>query len=408
VREGDLLIINGVVGVVVADPISDTALTLAANWTGASATTTYAIALFSPRHTWATEVWERVRAALEKSGFILTGSTDPGAALGVAGDVYFKVTGAGIAPVSFWTKTSSGWGAGISLAGGTPALAGLADARKIVRANSAGSAYELVDNPGANASILINGDFQINQRAHAGGALAAGVYGFDRWKADTAGANCSLAGYTLTLVSGTLSQVIEPSLWGVAALASTPVTISVWDPTNTLSVTLGSVSGQITVGSGQRSVTLTPAAGDTGNIALKIGVMSGAVAFTRIKAEISSVATGWVSRPLELSLCQRYFARIFSSNMEAIGSGTPAAVLRIFYPATMRTNPTVAIVSGTHNFVFPGFSGAFAATPVLTAPYAQDNTGSTWYSGTGFATLGAQFAGYLSQTGPVATVTAEL
>ena len=42
----------------------------------------------------------------------------------------------------------------------------------------------------AHPNLLLNGDFQINQRGFAGGALSAGTYGFDRWKADAGGANC--------------------------------------------------------------------------------------------------------------------------------------------------------------------------------------------------------------------------
>ncbi|MGL4397076.1 MAG: DUF2793 domain-containing protein, partial [Hyphomicrobium sp.] len=70
-------------------------------------------------------------------------------------------------------------------------------------------------------NLIVNGDLQINQRAFAGGALAAGVYGFDRWKAAAGGANVSVAGYVVTLASGAITQQIEPALWRYANLAST-------------------------------------------------------------------------------------------------------------------------------------------------------------------------------------------
>lgn len=59
---------------------------------------------------------------------------------------------------------------------------------------------------GVLPNLLVNGDFTINQRAFAFGALADGVYGVDRWKA--AGASnvgWNAATLTLTLNAGALS-----------------------------------------------------------------------------------------------------------------------------------------------------------------------------------------------------------
>ncbi len=56
----------------------------------------------------------------------------------------------------------------------------------------------------AGTNLLVNGDMAINQRGFAGGALAAGAYGFDRWKAATGGANLSLSGFAVTLTSGAI------------------------------------------------------------------------------------------------------------------------------------------------------------------------------------------------------------
>lgn len=165
---------------------------------------------------------------------------------------------------------------------------------------------------GANQNILINGGFQVNQRGFAGGSLSAGAYGFDRWKADTGGANVSVSGYVVTLTSGTLVQVIETVMWGVASLASTALTVSVDTPSADLTVTLGSSSGTITAGSGRRSVTLTTGAGDTGDLSFKIAKASGSgVTFGRVKVEIASAATMWLDRPrhLELFMCWRYFEK---------------------------------------------------------------------------------------------------
>ena len=40
---------------------------------------------------------------------------------------------------------------------------------------------------GKNKNLLINGNFQISQRAFGGGQPATGVYGYDRWKGDATG-----------------------------------------------------------------------------------------------------------------------------------------------------------------------------------------------------------------------------
>ncbi len=72
----------------------------------------------------------------------------------------------------------------------------------------------------SGGNLLLNGDLQINQRGFAGGALAAGIYGFDRWKAGPAGATLSVAGYDLTLSAGALVQPVEPALWGLSSFAA--------------------------------------------------------------------------------------------------------------------------------------------------------------------------------------------
>jgi hypothetical protein len=178
---------------------------------------------------------------------------------------------------------------------------------------------------GVNPNLLINGDFQINQRVFAGGALAAGVYGFDRWKASTGGANVSRSGYVVTLTSGEIEQIIETPIWGVANFASTEFTVSVDTPSQDMTVTLGSVSGTITAGSGRRSVTLTTGAGDTGNLTLKLKRTAvGAVTFGRVKVELGETATVWQPRdfPTELALCRRYFEKSYSLS---VVPGTPSS-----------------------------------------------------------------------------------
>lgn len=195
----------------------------------------------------------------------------------------------------------------------------------------------------AQPNLLINGDFQINQRAFAGGALAAGGYGFDRWKAHTGGANLVRSGFDLTLTSGAIVQSVEPGLWGLASFAQIPLCLSVEELSGgDLSVAIGSMTGTISPGSGRRSLSLTPAVGDSGNIAIRIGPAGGAVSLRRIKLEFGSSATPWVARSLthERQLCERYYWRPDSSlflDCYQVAGGYLRQLL--VFPTAMRATP---------------------------------------------------------------------
>jgi hypothetical protein len=218
---------------------------------------------------------------------------------------------------------------------------------------------------GAQPNLLINGDFLINQRAFAFGALADGVYGVDRWKAvGAADLGWNATTKTLTIVTGAIRQVMETVAFGVVNLASQQVTISIEDLTSgNLTVQTGSVSGVITSGSGRRSVTLTLGAGDTGNLAVTLTPVSYPVSFRRVKLELGASATPWQARPLtlETALCQRYF---FTTYNEAAAPGTASysgafslltptthnyhTVAQMSFPARMRATPTLVVYS-PHN-----------------------------------------------------------
>lgn len=177
----------------------------------------------------------------------------------------------------------------------------------------------------AGRNLLVNGDFRINQRSFAGGALAAGVYGFDRWKADAGGAALTLSGFDVTLASGTILQIVEPARWGLASFASVPLTVSVEGASGDLAIGIGSQSGVIAAGAGRRRVTLTPGAGETAALAVRIAPLAGPVMFRRAKLEIGTVATNWQARPLvaERQLSARYFWTREGSLLRAIRRPAP-------------------------------------------------------------------------------------
>ncbi len=265
---------------------------------------------------------------------------------------------------------------------------------------------------GTNPSLLINGDFQINQRAFAGGALTAGSYGHDRWKAATGGANYTISGFVVTLASGTVEQVIETGFWGYASLASTAVTVSLDTPSADMTVTVGSTSGTITAGSGRRSVTLTTGAGDTGNISVKLAKASGSgVTFGRVKVEVGSAATAWQARPAqeEATLCYRYlpFVRNASGGQELIGMAFAANSVAIVYPALFavppRVPPTGIIASAPSTFLYGGNGGVFTPTSVAFASSSYSASQINFVtSGLGTGTSGAintLSGGYILWTG---------
>ncbi len=210
------------------------------------------------------------------------------AEIGLAGDDQFRIKVS--ADGANWTEALV-----VDRASGLVTLPASAWARDVPRPN-----------------LLINGDWQVNQRGFAGGALTAGAFGYDRWKAHLGGATLSRSGFDLTLTSGAILQIVELALWGLPSFASTPLCLSVDDLSGgNLEVTLGSVSGTITAGSGRRFVVLTPAVGDSGNLALQIAPSAGAVTFRAIKLETGNAPSPWLARnqTQERQLCERYHWR---------------------------------------------------------------------------------------------------
>lgn len=230
--------------------------------------------------------------------------------------------------------------------------------------------------PGAN--LLINGDFQINQRVFAGGSLDAAVYGFDRWKAGTGGCSISISSYVVTLASGPIAQVIEPAVFGYSSLASMTFTVSIDTPSVGMTVAFGSDSDTITAGSGRRSVTLTTTGGDTGNLTLTLSAGS-SVTFRRVKLEVGSTATDWQARPTveEVALCMRYYQNGFPNGVAPVegytftqsyyasgisDTGNRLYAVPVTFQVPMRTTPTVFVfrsnVAATTNGRWQYFNGS--------------------------------------------------
>lgn len=159
------------------------------------------------------------------------------------------------------------------------------------------------------SNLLINPELRINQRVFAGGALAANVYGYDRWKAGSSACNVSANNGLITHTSGPLVQVLENP-----GLASAQVTLSVLSPSAALNVSIGGVTATIAAGTGRRSATVTLPAGATGNVIVQITATN--ATYRQLKLELGASATPFSPRPIgaELSLCRRYYEKSYEAN----------------------------------------------------------------------------------------------
>jgi len=228
-------------------------------------------------------------------------------------------------------------------------------------------AASLPATPCGMVNLLINGDFSINQRGFAGGALAAGIYGHDRWKAGSGGCDVSVSGGTVSHASGPLTQIVESP-----GLANTVVTLSVEDLSGgDLAVEIGGETGVITAGAGRRKVTLTLPSGATGHVAVTLAPVSAAVTYRRVQLNEGREALAFERRHAsqEILMCQRYF----TANVGALVAlqkqreTDRARSVNIWFQTQMRASPIVAlggINAGGHDGinVLNIFPGGFRAT----------------------------------------------
>ncbi|WP_026379353.1 hypothetical protein [Afifella pfennigii] len=254
--------------------------------------------------------------------------------------------------------------AGAEITAGRPAEAqysSVADAWLLVPWTLPPGAYV----PAPDRNILVNGDLAINQRVFAGGALAAGDYGYDRWKAGAGGCAVSVLGGVVTHASGSMVQVIESP-----DLASAEVTVSVEDLAGGgLDIDIDGATSTIAPGGGRRGATLTVPAGAIGNVTLTLTPAAGAVTYRRVQMERGPEPTAWAGRDfsVELARCQRYYCKSYlmasppgkdlspggvDNNMVEPGScvftqlpwqkpNETLIQITAFFPVEMRATPTV-------------------------------------------------------------------
>ena len=237
--------------------------------------------------------------------------------------------------------------------------------------------------PGGN--LLINSAFRVNQRGFAGGNLAAGSYGFDRWKAAPSGCSLSMAADGTMTLTGSVDQVVHAAQaaasMGLSNLAGATLTLSVQDPSSPLSVTIGAKSATMPAGAGTRSATIALDPSETGNILVRLQSAS-ACSFRRVKLEVGSSATPWAGDPIEIEefRCRRYYQRLALSGgtpaiLGVLGQRVGANAIHIPYtlPVPMQAAPTIA----TNGFAWTG------ASPVGNTVGFYDNAAAAWVTLTG-------------------------
>lgn len=178
--------------------------------------------------------------------------------------------------------------------------------------------------PGRNR--IINGTFSINQRVFAGGTLAAGTYGHDRWKAGAGGATYSVAGEVATITAGTLQQVIE----GVNVPDGGAYTLS-WTGTAQARVDGGAYAASPITVTGKTAATNTTVEFGTGTVSL-------------VQYEAGPTKTLFERRHfgIELVLCQRYYQQFTGPSIIGWPDALTATarVITVTLCTEMRVAPT--------------------------------------------------------------------
>lgn len=203
---------------------------------------------------------------------------------------------------------------------------------KTINGNSVLGSGDLPISSGSVKNQIINGNFQVNQRAKTGTVtLTAGQYGHDRWKAGASGCTYTFATVenitTLTISAGSLIQFIE------GLNLETGTYCLSWE---------GTSQGKIGAGSyGASGITGSAVGGTNLNIEFNTGTLK-KVSFVK-----GSTPAAFVVQPYADVLidCQRYYQRFTHSNESFLSLGSTfnsTVCYALFnFKTRMRTSPVV-------------------------------------------------------------------
>jgi hypothetical protein len=212
---------------------------------------------------------------------------------------------------------------------------------------------------------IINGNFQINQRAYASGSnLASGSYGFDRWKS-------TFTNTTLTFTSAPQGQMVTINSGGsieqVIERASIPAGTYILSWTGTAT---GRVYNTGATPPSYAASPITVTLDGLSNVEVEFTASGGTRTLQNVQLEAGSVPSAFEQRPIgtELALCQRYYYRFnpaaSSSNTLGVGFAdtTTASQHTHFFPVSMRIAPTALEQSGTAGNYAIRYAGPGVAT----------------------------------------------
>lgn len=213
-------------------------------------------------------------------------------------------------------------------------------------------------------NLLVNPEMLINQDAFAGGALVAGNYGYDMWKASTGGADVSASSGVITLSSGGIEQSIESP-----GLASKLVALSANITSGTLSYDIEGVTGSLG-GSGVQIVYISIPGGSTGDILVKL---SGTCVFSELSLQPNNYSK-FIRRAYdeEISKCYRNYFKSLTDEFEilSVASATQVTTQKVTLPVAMRAVPTVTPIKTS------GSAGLGTPSAISTEAYQINFTGN--------------------------------
>jgi hypothetical protein len=240
---------------------------------------------------------------------------------------------------------------------------------------------------------LINAQGLINQRAYVSGTATtvANQYTLDRWRVVTLGQNLTYTTSqnetTFTAPAGGVEQVIE------GLNLETGTYVLSW--TGTATATVG---GSAVANGGTVSV--------TGGTNTTVRFSSGT--FKNPQFESGNRASTFERRPVgfELSLCERYYQRIY--NWTGLADTTSAVAANVSFRARMRAAPTITkIENSTLTFRLPN-SDRSSTTWGINAAISSDT--AVWFQITNLSSLTAGQATHnrLQSANDIAQADAEL